>query len=178
MGISEGCNMIIPERFYSDSDRLSPDAKKRMWRKIKSEIKPRHTSIRLTIHDKRSFLYGMAAAMLIFFVTAGIISTIRNAFERSQPQAVKLDAAYMTAIREFEKVAPDANTPKTDSAGISNINSVRRDELNNIDAAIQRLQADAISGDLSPLRQQRLRKLYSMKLNILQEMIENGEIEL
>jgi len=120
----------------------------------------------------------MAAALLIFFSAAGIISTIWNAFERSQPHAVKLDAAYTTAIREFEKIVPDVIVSKTDSAGTTDLISVRRDELNNLDAAIQRLQTDAISGDLSPLRQRRLRQLYSMKLNILQEMIENGEIAL
>lgn len=170
--------MISPERYYSNSDRLSPDIKKRMWRKIESEINTRRTSILLTIPDKRSFLYGMAAALLIFFSAAGIISTIWNAFERSQPHAVKLDAAYTTAIREFEKIVPDVIVSKTDSAGTTDLISVRRDELNNLDAAIQRLQTDAISGDLSPLRQRRLRQLYSMKLNILQEMIENGEIAL
>ncbi len=170
--------MISPERFYSKKDRLSPDTKKRMWKKIGSEINTRRSLILLTIPDKRSFLYGMAAALIIIFSAAGIISTLRNAFEHSQPHAIKLDAAYTTAIQEFEKIMPDVIVPKTDNAGTVDLNSVRRDELNNLDAAIQRLQTDAIRGDLSPLRQRRLRQLYSMKLNILQEMIENGEIAL
>lgn len=178
MGIIKERSMISPEHFYSESDRLGPEAKKRMWKKIRRKINRRHSFILFTIPDKRSFVYGIAVAVIIFFFTAGITSTFRNAFERSQPQAAKLDAAYMTAIREFEKVVPEIFISETDGTETSGLISVRRDELNNIEAAIHRLQADAVRGDLSPIRQKRLRQLYSMKLNILQKMLENGEIEI
>jgi hypothetical protein len=178
MEIIQGCNMKTKNQFYSTSDLPTRAIKKRIWKKIKSEINFRHSYILFTIPDKRSFFYGIAAAFLIFFISSGIISTVQNAFESSKPHAVKLDAAYTIAIREFERVMPEIAATSASGKVTDNIISIRIDELKNVDKAIIHLQNDAANGDLSPLKQKRLRQLYSIKLSILQEMVENGEITL
>lgn len=162
--------MISPDRFYAGDATPSEETKKRIWRNVKKElISPKWP--RFLLAERRSFLLGMAASLLLYFSAVGIVSTIRDSFRKSQPSAVRLDEAYMNAIREFEQVIPHPV-----SAG--EYVSTRQDQLAKLNAAIATLWQDAARGDLSPLKQLRLRQLYGMKLQTLQSMIENGGVTL
>ena len=61
---------------------------------------------------------------------------------------------------------------------LEEILSTREDQLRSLDAAIVDLKNEVNGHDLSPLKRARLRQLYSLKLRVIQEMIEQGEIEL
>jgi len=54
----------------------------------------------------------------------------------------------------------------------------RQQQLTLINVAIANLRKETNGKDLSPLKRERLRGLYSQELRILQEMIEEGDIEL
>jgi len=169
--------MIKPDKYYSKEDHPTSQSKKRMWYNISRKLASRKSSF-LFIPDKRSFIYGIAASFILYFAVLGIADRIKQTIEQSQPQVVKVDKAYQSAIREFEKIAPQVKyTAATNRTG-QDYASVRKEQLDNLDATIESLRKETPFGDLSPLLQTRLRQLYSMKLQILQDMIENGEITL
>ena len=91
---------------------------------------------------------------------------------------MKLDAAYQSAIEEFERVVPQIVSIGGNNPGEINYFTIRKEQLLKIDDAIAGLRSESSGSDLSSLKQKKLRELYSMKLKVLQEMVENGEIEL
>ena len=169
--------MIAPGEFYDRRDIPSPGAKKRMWKKIHSGIRERRR-VSWFIADRKSFAYGMAASVIIYFSAVGIYSTARESIRNSQPSVIRLDAAYQSAIEQLENVMPQVVSASAPDEKSANYLSVRKEQLRKLDAAIAELKSGNTGRDISPMLQKRLRQLYSLKLSVLQEMIENGEIEL
>lgn len=168
--------MINPERFYTKEDHPDNTAKRRVWRGISQRIFP-STTPRLLIFERRSFLYGMAASFMVMFTVVGMYTTFTFIAERSQPPEIKADRAYQKAIREFESVA--FSVQKTSGSPMyDDLSLQRRQRLTYLDGAIDELKEGLNSHDLSPLKRQRLRELYNLKLSLLQEMIQQGDIEL
>ena len=167
--------MIHPDTFYSENDHPGPHQIKSMWARIKNEISPSRKFFFLS--DRRSFLYGMAASIVLMFTAVGLYTTLKGAIELSQPQAVKLDRAYQSAIREFEEVMFQAVGGNQNELN-KELVLTRKEHLQLLDAAISELKQETNSNDLSSLKRARLRQLYSLKLKLLQEMVEQGEIEL
>jgi hypothetical protein len=104
-------------------------------------------------------------------------TTVKQIAERSQPQEIKTDKAYQTAIQEFENIV---HSPKNE-----NVNSKKDDRslqrktrLTYLNGAIDELKEGLNSHDLSPLKRQRLIELYNLKLTLLQEMLQQGDIKL
>jgi hypothetical protein len=170
-------SMIDPGKFYTHNDLPDRPAKARMWQNIKKEIQP-SKHLPLYVVDKRSFIWGVAASVIIYFTSVGIYATVKQSLQNSQPQVVKFDAAYQSAINEFERVVPQTVSNSAADPNAKNYISVRKEQLSKIDDAITGLRSESAGADLSSLKQKKLRELYSMKLKVLQEMIENGEIEL
>jgi hypothetical protein len=159
--------------FYAGGDHPSEKQRKRMWSAVAKTL-PRRPFI--FIPDLRSFSYGVAAAAVVYFAAVGVSATVGTMVAGGKPEAVRLDEAYQSAIEQLERVAPRAVANRDGVAAPSL--AARHSELDNINAAIRDLQALTGGRDLSPLKQKRLRQLYSLKLQVLQDMIENGEIEL
>jgi hypothetical protein len=169
--------MIKPEQFYQQNDLPDKGTKARMWRNIRNATQRPAFSF-LSIADKRSFIWGMAASVIMYFASVGIYTTVRQSVQNSRPQVVRLDAAYQSAIKEFENVVPQIVSNVGTNPGGASYVAVRKEQLLKIDGAITGLKMESTGADLSSLKQKKLRELYSMKLKVLQEMIENGEIEL
>lgn len=169
--------MIESEKYYSKEDEPNIKTRKNMWDKIQKEIYPlKHTLF--MILDRRSFLYGIAASIIIYLSSVGIYHLIIDIEERSQPMVIRLDEAYISAISEFERVMPVITTAKAQSSqSLDQING-RKEQLKLLDEAIEELRGEINHRDISPLKRARLRNLYSIKLQILQKMIEQGDIEL
>lgn len=163
------------EHFYSGQDSPSGEQKQRMWREISRATGGRKRLL-VFIPDLRSFAYGIAASVVVYFASVGVVSTVRNNITSAQPDAVRLDEAYRTAIEQFERVVPRLAASR--GGDVSPSLTARAGELAKLDAAIGELKSVAGDGDLSPLTQRRLRQLYGLKLQVLQEMIENQEVEL
>lgn len=168
--------MINPERFYTNDDHPDNTAKQRIWKGISQRIFP-STAPRLFVFERKSFLYGMAASFIIMFTVVGMYTTFTFIAERSQPPEIKTDRAYQAAIREFESVA--FSVQKTSGSPVhDNLSHQRQQRMTYLNGAIDELKEGLNSHDLSPLKRQRLRELYNLKLSLLQEMIQQGDIEL
>jgi len=169
--------MIEPRQFYKPNDLPAPESKKRMWRGIERETSPHRASL-FFVADMRRFAYGMAAMVLLYLATVGGVTVVRQLIESAQPSELKVDGAYQSAISAFERVMPSVVATASKTPPASGELASRQEQLRLLDDAINDLRRQTNGTDLSPLTRERLRQLYSMKLQILQQMIEQGEIEL
>lgn len=169
--------MIKPDDYYGSGDSPGVKQKEAMWNAIRSH-RPATSTISSSAWDRRSFAFGMAASLILGLALYGGWSILRETFEASRPQPLRLERAYVSAIREFEQIVPAAVTGTLQSTQASGQLTQRREQLQLVDQAIATLRQQTNGVDLSPLKRERLRKLYGMKLQILQQMIEEGEVEL
>ena len=88
-----------------------------------------------------------------------------------------MESAYQAAIRGFENVALSQDAQRT-SPGKRGLASIQQIQLQFLNSAIDELKRETKSNDLSPLKRLRLHELFNMKLQLLQEMIQQGDIEL
>jgi hypothetical protein len=169
--------MINADQFYSRDDMPDRATQNRIWQKIRKKIHPEKHSL-LLIPDRRSFLYGVAASLILYLTGVGMFHEISNALERSQPADVRLDRAYTTAIKEFERVVPIATPAVKESQQTIGRKKILEEQLQLIDQAIGEIRLETNHSDYSSIKRARLRELYSMKLQVLQRMVEEGDIEL
>lgn len=163
------------EQFYTDDDRPSREAKKRMWAIISRSTGQSH--ILFAVRDSRSFFAGMAAAALLLLSGTGLYFLANHFVESRQPREVRFDDAYRSAIKEFEEILPSPVQVSSVETNGGRLES-RIQQLALIDAAITELRLGIARTDVSPLKRSRLRQLYSMKLRVLQDIIEQGDMEL
>ena len=169
--------MIKKQDFYGSNDSPGQAARERMWRAIRRSS----GSLRRDpwiVRDRRSFVFGMAATVVLGLAIQGAWSIPRQALENAQPEPLRVERAYIEAIREFERVVPSSTVQNSASPQSASQMKDRREELKLINAAIADLRSETNGRDLSPLKRERLRELYSQELTILQQMVEHGEIEL
>ena len=176
--------MIDPKDFYHRHDNPSPSTRRSMWRAVRSGI-GEPSGARFFAFERRSFLFGMAAAVALVFAIVGIVTTFQAAIERMQPSAVRIDRAYQSAIREFEGINTVELVKSTDEPSGAGTRSARAEvvrarlqELEDLDHGVATLRQEIKGGDVSALKRSKLQNLYARKLRVLQEMIEQGEIEL
>lgn len=190
-----------PEDFYPASQTPNDAQRERMWGVIQASLpgtEQRHQPERslFAILDRRSFIYGMAASIILCLALYGGYAAAQQLLYAGKPVEVRVDAAYQKAIREFEIVIPDMerivvqqHTKQPDRIAPSFIGQTavsptteqlvaRKEQMGMLDGEIAQLRSELRSGDLSPVKQAKLRHLYKMKLQVLQEMIDAGEIDL
>jgi hypothetical protein len=168
--------MIKQEEYYPENFIPDKERKKKIWQRIEKQIAQRKR-IGFLMFDRRSFIYGIAASIVLYLSVIGLMHLVNGYREGSQPTELKLDRAYETAIKEFERVVPAITTAASkNSQTLYEVND-RKEQLRQIDEAIYRLRTEIGTVDLSPLKRSKLRELYSMKLQILQKMIEEGDIQ-
>lgn len=169
--------MIKPDDFYGEEGALREKQKNAMWNAVR-----RHTtavsSRSLLMWDRRSFVFGMAASLVLGLAFYGSWTIVRQTVDASRPQPLRLEQAYVSAIREFEEVVPSLPAKNPQTTLVAGQLTQRREQLKLVDQAIAAMRRQTNGSDLSPLKRDHLRQLYSMKLQILQQMIEEGEIEL
>lgn len=172
--------MIDPEEFYQRSDNPSPDSRRRMWHAIEGRIGLR--SAPLLVLERRSFILGMAASVVILLAGLGAVSGVGRLIDNARPESVRVDRVYTSAISQFEdlteRLTPASAIQETAPALQSRRDRFlsRQEELQSLDSGIEQLRADVRAGELSPVSRAQLRDLYSRKLIVLLDMIEQGEI--
>ncbi len=174
MGTGEDSIMIRPEDFYHPGESPSATVVESVWASVRSKLE-RQNRRGVYLVDRRSFLYGVAATVLLTFATVGAYSLATALITSSRPESIQIDVAYENAIQDFERFVPAVGSvaPKEQT-----VLATHKDQLQSVDQAILELKKTINGTDISPLKRSRLRKLYSLKLNIIQEMIEQGELEL
>ncbi len=169
--------MIDPKDVYASHDEPSWRTRHAIWSAIERTVAPAKSPV-FFIPDVRSFAYGIAAALLLYFSSIGVWQVIKHGVEAGQPTELKLDKAYLSAIDELERVIPVAASSQQQTSEASGALTARKEQLRLLDEAITGLRLETGSNDLSAMKHARLRQLYSLKLQIIQQMIEHGEIEL
>lgn len=169
--------MISPSEFYADEDYPTRGEKSAMWGRIRGTREGGRPSM-WNGFERRSFLFGMAAAIVLMFASVGVYTTIQNAIQISQPAVIQIDRAYRSAIDEFERIAVRYDAQADDDLTTAGLAASRQEQLEILETAISALRSETNSGDISPLVRSRLRELYSKKLALLQIMVEQGEIVL
>ena len=170
--------MISPDDFYSNDETPSSSAKRRMWQSIEGTLPTHKRGALFVIPDTRSFVYGIAASFVLYLAGVGAFNLIRQNMEASQPAETRVANAYQSAIREFESILPATHARSKENEREQGKIESREKQIKLLNEAINGLRSDIERGGPSPIKSSRLRELYSMKLQILQSMIENGEIEL
>lgn len=168
--------MIDPKSFYPEHDRPDEKTREQVWSGIARSL-PQQQMLFIPRMERRSFLYGMAASFIIFFTGLGMVTVYKNIVELSQPTEIKTDKAYQSAIKAFENVllSSGPSSVRSDKDDIASLRALQLQYLNN---AIEELRREMGMNDLSPLKRQRLNQLYTLKLNMLQDMIQQGELQL
>jgi hypothetical protein len=169
--------MIRSEDFYTSGDSPGKRNIAGMWRRIQRQAAPLQSDTWF-VSDRRSFMFGMAATIVLGLALVGAGTLARQTFENAQPQPIRLEQAYVSAINEFEHVLPFVTAKVSQIPQSKEELTQRAQQLSLVDAAIGQLRLQTNGTDMSPLIRVRLRQLYAMKLQILQQMIEKGEIEL
>jgi len=169
--------MIRPDEFYSADDMPDENSRTKMWRFIESRV-PLLGSRSSSSRDYRIFLYGMAASIVLMLALVGAWTLAMQALENAQPEPIRLERAYVSAIQEFERVVPSVAAKADAKPRAADELKQRQEQLRLINAAVTDLRRETNGRDLSPLKRERLRQLYSQELKILQQMIEAGDIEL
>lgn len=162
---------------YHDDDQPTRAERKMMWRNIEKGIAPARAPI-FFIHDLRSFAYGLAAAFVIYFAAFGAWQAVKQQMESDLPAEIKVDIAYRSAIDALEGVIPVTQPNQQNTPQGTGILTARQEQLQLLDTAIANLRKETGANDVSPIFRARLRQLYTLKLQVLQQMIEHGEIEL
>lgn len=143
-----------------------------MWRFIDRTLRP-HRPL-FSVSDTRSFVYGIAASFLLLLSGYGLYHMIERFSSSDRPAVIRFDAAYQSAIQEFERVLPAAADSRENDQG-QEVLEARLQQIRLIDAAIKELRSDIARTDISPVTHARLRQLYGLKLRVLLEIIEQGE---
>ena len=167
--------MITQDSFYNHGVAPSGRAKKKMWRQIAKHL-PAHRRPLFGILDVRSFAYGIAASVLLYFAGLGIAASISRLAARTESPTMKMENAYRTAIGELERILPLVTYAGSKTQ--PGVLSEKQKQLAFLDNAINDLNTDIRTNGLSSVKNDRLRALYNMKLEVLQSMINTGEIEL
>ena len=167
----KGVNMN-PEQFYQGDDIPSRSTKQRIWRSIDRILQP-HPPL-FSVPDARSFVYGIAASFLVLLSSYGLYHMVERFTAVDRPAELRFDAAYQSAIQEFERILPSAADAKESDPGQEALEA-RLQQIRLIDAAIKELRTDIARTDISPVTHSRLRQLYGLKLRVLLEIIEKGE---
>ncbi|MBN1301355.1 MAG: hypothetical protein JW995_09070 [Melioribacteraceae bacterium] len=155
--------------YYDTSDYHSPVLKNGMWMKIRDSI-AEPADRNLFKIDLRSYALGIMSAIIISFSIAGIRSIYMTFYNDSLPELVRMNKTYLTATEGLEKLVAERirqSEIKTPDEGILNKN----ESLASINKAIQEIQISAFYKDYSSVKQQRLKTLYLMKPQILDEII-------
>lgn len=161
--------MIDKKDFYDNNDSPDSGTRSRIWKNVKREIDERkqpHYKI-----DFRSFAFGMAAAVILFFTFIGVRTTFLNYMENTKPIDERINQVYLETINKFENKLPIILADRKRSVKLDDMIDVQQEELQSINEAIKDLKSYKESFDQSPIKQRRLRELYKMKLEIINEII-------
>ncbi len=169
--------MIQPDEFYNKNDYPDSQSTGRMWNSIRNSLRRRRTPV-FSFIDRRSFMFGAAAALLLWFAGIGIVSMVRQSVDTAKPGEERVDEAYLSAIEEFEKIIPSQSVQPGYYDVTNGYLTLQYKRLLDIDTAISDFKREIGSNDYSPLIRQRLRQLYRMKLAVIQELLNQGVKEL
>jgi hypothetical protein len=162
--------MIAPDNFYNHEDSPDHGERQRMWKRILQTLPMPRRRV-FVIRDIRSFVYGMAATVVLGFAALGVAQFIHQLRQSSEGEQI---LAYQEAIRRFE-AAVTATAQTSGDEGNGRMASWNK-EVDMVEQAIQDLRIDIRQKGSTPLKAAKLLKLYALKLQILQSIVDNSGV--
>lgn len=169
-------NNISPEEFYEiDSSRLA-ESKEQIWKNVSVRIKKERKE---SWFDMRNFSFGFAAAIILFFFSAGVYSTYTNITNSGKSENHLILQSYSRAVDNFEKTLPVVFEKTRNETGneirVDELLNVKKEQLDTLSFAIKGLKAEIDNEVSSDLKYQRLISLYRMKLKVIDSILELEE---
>lgn len=169
--------------FYKDTDQPSAREKDAMWTNIVSQL-PKidsNTSIKsenspAKIIEWRSFVFGNVAALMLIFSLYGAFSLVRDLRQNNAMNGNELAMDYSSAIESLNDV-PLFLTDQTSQEMQQSIDS-RFEGIREIDRIIQELRKDIQVNGATESKQRQLRRMYAMKMDMLKEIMLQGDFAL
>lgn len=161
--------MIEPKDFYFEHEKMTADQKRRVWSRIRRNLKSKNLS--LFSIEFRSFAFGFAASLLLLFAALGIFSLIQNSVYENQPDVIKLNNIYKQTISEMEQILPSQNRLRNASIIVDEKIAGKKDKLANLNQAINEINSESRFELYTSLKQERLLNLYKMKLQVIEDII-------
>jgi hypothetical protein len=162
--------MIDKNNFYGKDSEIPARSKARIWYNIKNVIAPGRKHFFGGI-ELKSFAFGIAASVLIFFASVGIKSTINNYVDSNLSFEQQINAFYLDAISKFEKNLPTVASYNDEPGLNDDLLVVKKEQLGTVDEAIKIFNSEGNTFDKSRIKQVRLMELYKMKLQLLNEIL-------
>jgi hypothetical protein len=166
--------MIHEKDYYGKSDIPGNFQKRKLWKNISREVF-KNNPVEVNYVDWKSFSFGLAAAVIVFFAAVGIYTVINTITENQKPQIVQLTEAYRSTVAKLENILPE-RINKDQIVNIDEKILPKKEKLVFVNEAINELQNEYNKNDYSKLKLERLYALYKMKLEILEEIIAMEEI--
>lgn len=163
--------MIKSEEFYSSKDHPNIFVKNKIWKDVKRSFRKSKMKFVLGV-DFKSFSFGVAFAVIVFISLVTAVNLISQFISKDEPEEVRINKAYSSAIKELERSLPEYISLLNKSESTKGLVNVRFEELEKINEAICMYKSLSKQADSSPLTQDRLRKLYQLKINAINKIIE------
>jgi len=165
--------MIHEKDFYGKNDSPGNFHKRRLWKNISREVFT-NDSVEVNFIDWKSFSFGIAAAVIVFFAAVGVYTVSNSIADKQKPQIVHLTEAYRSTVAMLENILPE-EVSKDQNVDIDEKILPKKEKLVFVNEAISELQNEYNKNDYSKLKLERLYSLYKMKLEILEEIISTEE---
>lgn len=158
---------------YNQHDLPTEAEKAAMWSQIQREsgLFPALTAVP-AIHW-RSFVFGSAASLLFMLAAYGafqLVSTLSGNDRRS------LDSAYSEAMNRLLDAAPQ--TTQLASENGKQALQARIQGIEDLDNMIEEIRNDMLLSGPTEIKKKQLRSLYAMKMDMVKELVLEGEINL
>jgi hypothetical protein len=167
--------------YYSNKERPTKAERERIWSGIEHRLPPEKSEeshlIRL---DWKSFWLGNAAAILLILAGIGGYSVWNSWPMNTEEQSldVRLKQAYTVSLEELQQVSPTLRDQRNTELPADEALRIRLEGLQEIDAVIEEIRNDMIMHGKTAAKQRQLKRLYATKLDFVQAIILNEEVEL
>lgn len=163
--------MENPE-FYRPDDLPTPQERAAIWKRVERAL-PVAASGTTLIHWK-SFVFGAVASLLLVLAGIGTFSLLQpSTFTRGVPS---LDAAYADAMNRLLQAAPNPAVLASEPFKMAVESRIRG--IEDLDRMIEEMRTDMMLYGVTELKTRQLRSLYAMKMDIVKELVLEGEIAL
>lgn len=168
--------------YYKDTDQPSQREKDAIWNSIATQIPHKENAAIATpnstakIIEWRSFVFGNVAAILLIFSLYGAFSLVRDLRQNNMAKGNEFAMDYSSALESLNDV-PLFLTDQTSQEMRQSIDS-RFEGLREIDHIIKELRKDIQVNGATESKERQLRRMYAMKMDMLKEIMLQGDFAL
>ncbi len=161
--------MIRRTEFYKEEDRITRVQKSRIWQAVHFQLFSGDLKSHFNF-EWRNYTLGMATSVILFLAGIGVWTLIGDSRINAESELSLLNSTYSQAIYKLEKIA----ARKLSNSNVKNLDELlqaKSERLNSVSNAISEIKTNKELREFETIKEKRLRQLYLMKLEILDEII-------